>query len=111
MYRTTKNLTFSADNPFLMTTTYGGNPHSMAAAIAAMDVLGREGLIDAARDKGALLLSELQRLQARFPGILSAVRGRGLMIGLEFPSDEVGYAFSRGAVSRRIILAGASGVA
>lgn len=94
------------DNPFLVTTTFGGNPLSLAAAIATMDVLQREGLVDAAAAKGAYLLERLLELQARFPGVLAAVRGRGLMIGLEFTDNDKGYAFSKGAFARRVIIAG-----
>ena len=45
----------------------------MAAAIATLDVLGREGIIDAARDKGAAMLAALCGLQARSAMIM--IRG------------------------------------
>jgi putrescine aminotransferase len=94
------------DNPFLFTTTFGGSPVAMAAAIATMHVLESEDLIAAAATKGQWLLEQLRLLGARFPRIIKEARGRGLMLGLEFHSDEIGYAFARGVFSRGILLSG-----
>lgn len=43
-------------DPFIMTTTFGGNPLAMAAAIAAMEVIHSEGLVEAARTKGTSVI-------------------------------------------------------
>jgi 4-aminobutyrate aminotransferase len=64
--------------------TYGGgNAVVMAAALATLEALHEEGLIDNAAVRGAELMDGLRALQAQFP-VLGDVRGRGLMIGLEF---------------------------
>lgn len=94
------------ENPFLLTTTFGGNPLAMAASIAAMSVLHEEGLVEAAAAKGDYFMSELRRLAASHPRIIKTVRGRGLMIGLEFPNDAIGYAFARGGFSSGVLMAG-----
>lgn len=60
-------------------TTFGGNHLACAAAIAVLDVMKEEHLIENAAKVGAHLLEELKK----FKGI-KEVRGRGLMIGLEF---------------------------
>ncbi len=60
-------------------TTFGGNHLACAAAIAVLDVVKDENLIENAAKVGAYLLEELKK----FDGI-KEVRGRGLMIGLEF---------------------------
>lgn len=60
-------------------TTFGGNHLACAAAIAVLDVMKEEGLVENAAKVGAYLLEELKG----FPAI-KEVRGRGLMIGLEF---------------------------
>lgn len=60
-------------------TTFGGNHLACAAAIAVLDVMKAEGLVENAARVGAFLLDELKG----FSGIRE-VRGRGLMIGLEF---------------------------
>ena len=60
-------------------TTFGGNHLACAAAIAVLDVMKEEGLVENAAKVGAYLLEELKGFPA-----LKDVRGRGLMIGLEF---------------------------
>lgn len=60
-------------------TTFGGNHLACAAALAVLDVMEGEGLVENAHRVGTHLLDELKK----FPQI-KEVRGRGLMIGLEF---------------------------
>lgn len=60
-------------------TTFGGNHLACSAAIAVLDVMKEEGLVDNAAKVGAHLSEELKK----FKGI-KEVRGRGLMIGMEF---------------------------
>ena len=63
----------------MLGTTLGGNHLACAAAIAVLDIMEDERLIDNAAKVGAYLLEELHKL----PGI-KEIRGRGLMIGIEF---------------------------
>ena len=63
----------------MLGTTFGGNHLACAAAIAVLDIMRQERLIENAAKVGAYLLDELHKL----PGI-KEVRGRGLMIGVEF---------------------------
>ncbi len=63
----------------LLGTTFGGNHLACAAAIAVLDVLKNEELLNAAAEKGKRWMQELRTI----PGI-KELRGRGLMIGLEF---------------------------
>lgn len=60
-------------------TTFGGNHLACAAAIAVLDVMKDENLIENAAKVGAYLLEELKKVDG-----IKEVRGRGLMIGLEF---------------------------
>ena len=60
-------------------TTFGGNHLACAAAIAVLDVMKQENLVDNAAKVGAYLMEELKK----FPQI-KEVRGQGLMIGMEF---------------------------
>lgn len=64
-------------------TTFGGTPLACAVALRVLDVIEREGLAENARHIGLFLKSELERLAARYPGIISNVRGLGLMLGFE----------------------------
>jgi len=65
--------------------TFGGNPVCCAAALATLDVVQHELLPNVAR-LGERLLAGAQRLQQEYPSI-GEVRGRGLMIGVEFVKD------------------------
>jgi len=66
--------------------TFGGNPVSIAAALATMDILGREGIANAAR-MGEQMLERLRGWTQTHPHV-GDVRGRGLMIGIELVKDK-----------------------
>jgi len=68
--------------PGQLGTTFGGNHLACAAALAVLDVLEGEKLIDNAREVGDHLLTRLKEIQQTSPHIVE-VRGRGLMIGIE----------------------------
>jgi 4-aminobutyrate aminotransferase len=70
-------------SPFSHGTTFGGNPVSCSAALATLDVIREEGLLENARLQGAYLLEQLGELQVETP-IIGEVRGVGLMIAVEF---------------------------
>ena len=93
-------------NPVLHSTTFGGNPIACAAGIAAINVTLEEDLPGQAALKGEFLLKELGALQLRYPQLLSAVRGKGLLIGLEFPSDALGYRCAGALFRRGVLVAG-----
>ncbi|MGM9758811.1 MAG: aspartate aminotransferase family protein [Parabacteroides sp.] len=63
----------------MLGTTFGGNHLACAAAIAVLDIMQEEQLVDNAAKVGTYLMNELKQL----PGI-KEIRGRGLMIGIEF---------------------------
>lgn len=71
--------------------TFGGNPVAAAASLAVLDRLTREGFVEKVRAKGEWLAAELRALQERHPGAIAEVRGRGLMIGVQFhgPAGDV----------------------
>ncbi len=66
--------------------TFGGNPVSIAAALATMDILEREGIANAALI-GEEMLSRLREWPLKH-AIVGDVRGRGLMIGIEIVKDQ-----------------------
>ncbi len=66
--------------------TFGGNPVSMAAGLAVLDVIDEEGLQENCRVVGAHLMNGLKRLQQRH-AIVGDVRGMGLMLGVELVRD------------------------
>jgi 4-aminobutyrate aminotransferase len=63
-------------------TTFGGNPVSCAAAIATIETIRDEQLLPRCRQLGATTLEQLRALRKRHP-LISDVRGKGLMIGVE----------------------------
>jgi putrescine aminotransferase len=93
-------------NPVIHSTTFGGNPIACAAGIAAITATLEEDLPGQAATKGAMLLRELAVLRQRYPGVLSGCRGRGLLLGMEFPSDEIGYEVAAGLFRRGVLVAG-----
>jgi 4-aminobutyrate aminotransferase len=66
--------------------TFGGNPVSIAAALATMDILEREAIGNAAR-VGEFMLERLRGWKQSHPSV-GDVRGRGLMIGIEIVKDK-----------------------
>ncbi len=70
----------------MLTSTFGGNTRSTAAAIAAVETIVREKLPQQAAEKGSYFLNKLQGLQEKYD-IIKEVRGRGLLIGLELAQE------------------------
>ncbi|PQA73623.1 aspartate aminotransferase family protein [Brucella oryzae] len=64
--------------------TFGGIGEACVTSIEALNVLYDEHLIDNAADVGEYLLDRLHELQSRYPALLKDVRGKGMMVGLEF---------------------------
>ncbi|WP_020677083.1 acetylornithine transaminase [Geopsychrobacter electrodiphilus] len=62
--------------------TFGGNPLATATGIASLETLLGEGILENCRAMGDYLCAALETLQQKYP-FISAVRGRGLLIGLE----------------------------
>ena len=67
--------------------TYGGNPVACAAALATIELL-EGGLVENSAVRGEQAFAGLARLQRRFPELITEVRGKGLMIGIEFDTGE-----------------------
>lgn len=70
----------------LLGTTFGGNPLACAAAMAVLEIIEQENLMDNANQIGNFIMEEVKQI----PGVVE-VRGRGLMIGIEIekPQSEV----------------------
>jgi 4-aminobutyrate aminotransferase len=67
--------------------TYGGNPVACAAALKTIDLL-EGGLTENAAERGLQALNGLRPLRERFPQLVCDVRGKGLMLGVEFETGE-----------------------
>lgn len=88
----------------LHTSTFLGNPLACAAALATIAVLEEERLPERARQIGIHFRELLQELRNRHPAAVRAVRGRGLMLGLEFASPELSLALVPKALQRGLII-------
>ncbi len=73
----------SMDRVFVHASTFMGNAMAMTAGLATLSVLDDEGLVDNAEKTGRLLLERLQAVSERYE-LVADIRGRGLMVGLEF---------------------------
>ena len=86
-FSTTKDIWDKAygttDKYLLHTSTFGGNTRAAAAGLETISILVEEELAHQSREKGQHLLNKLLPMVEKYP-ILKAVRGRGLMVGLEF---------------------------
>jgi len=94
--------TLAHDPPLAHVTTFGGHPLSCAAGLSALDVLLRENLPARAATLGATLLARLRALVGR--GGLAAVRGMGLLLGLEFTGAPACSRFTRRAREAGLLL-------
>ncbi|MBT9142033.1 MAG: Putrescine aminotransferase [Dehalococcoidia bacterium] len=84
----------------LHTSTFGGNTWAAAAGIATLEVIYEEDLAARAAESGDYLMSGLRSLQKRYP-IIADVRGRGLLVGIEFEQPAKGVlAKVAGAVNK-----------
>ncbi len=93
-------------NPIIHSTTFGGNPLACAAGLAAIEVTLEEDLPGQAASKGDFLLRELGCLQQKYPGVLQEAHGKGLLIGMEFPTQEIGWKVASGLFKRGVLVAG-----
>ncbi len=79
-----------AKAPLVHTSTFGGNPLACAAALAALDVLRDERLVDNACARGEQLLAGVRAVANDYPSVVREARGLGLLVGMELRSE--GYA-------------------
>jgi putrescine aminotransferase len=93
-------------NPAIHSTTFGGNPLACAAGIAAINVVLEEDLPAKAAESGTYLLAELRKMRERFSDVWVEVRGKGLLIGLEFVDSEFGYRVAAGLFKRGVLVSG-----
>jgi len=83
--------------------TFGGNPVSCAAALATIALL-EEGLIDNAAVRGEQMLGLLGPLVADHPDRVRDVRGKGLLVGVQFDSGATAVAVERAAFERGLMV-------
>ena len=103
---TPKIWSFMNSNPFIHTSTTGGNPLACAAAIAAINVTLEEGIVEQAAEKGEYFIKQLKDIAARHSDVYTDITGKGLLIGQHFVNDDVGYAVASGLFKRGVLISG-----
>jgi 4-aminobutyrate aminotransferase len=83
--------------------TYGGNPVALAALLETIRLL-EGGLIANAGLRGRQVMDGLRPLVDQYPGIVREVRGRGLMIGIQFDSGDTAEAVQMQAFDRGLLV-------
>ena len=93
------------ENPTAHTSTFGGNPLACAASLAAVRTIIDEELPRRSAEMGGRMLKGLSEVGARHAETIGEVRGRGLMIGLEFREDEIGELVVASLLKRGVCVA------
>ena len=93
-------------NPFLHTTTFGGNPLACAAAIATINVLIEERLPERAAVLGERMLTGLREATRKYPEMVVDVRGKGLLMAMEFVDDRTGFELGKHLLERGVLVSG-----
>lgn len=95
------------DNPWILgSPTFGGNPLACSAALSTIKYMLKHDIPGQCAKNGKIYMDGLKKLQNKYPTILKEVRGAGLLICMEFPEAEVGYAVTKGLFSRQVMTAG-----
>jgi acetylornithine/N-succinyldiaminopimelate aminotransferase len=97
------NAAAEAITPGMHGTTFGGGPLACAVAIAVIDTIRRDNLLEHIADVGEFFHEELTKLAQRHDCIVD-VRGIGLMLGLELNSSELAQRVAAQLMERRIIV-------
>ena len=94
------------ENPWVLgSPTFGGNPLACSAAIAAIKFSVENDLPGQIKEKGDYFMQKLAELRKKYK-ILVDVRGKGFLIGLEYPTPEMGWAVSKGLFKRGVLTGG-----
>ena len=92
-------------NPMFHSSTFGNNPLAATAASMAIEITVRDRLSERSARLGAALLARLRALQAKHPRVITEVRGKGLLIGIEMKNESTGAALAERLYAKRILVA------
>jgi acetylornithine/succinyldiaminopimelate/putrescine aminotransferase len=96
-------MTCLLDPPLSHMTTFGGHPASCAAGLASLEIILRDKLVERSEKMGQKIQSILKDFGKKY-GVIADVRGKGMMIGLEFKTVEFTRAFVGRALELGVIL-------
>lgn len=93
------------ENPLIHSSTFGGNPLACAAGLGAIEAIESEDLVARSQQQGEKLMAAMRAAQEKYPGTILEVRGRGLMIGVEFALDDIAGLAVAGLAGRNVLSA------
>jgi putrescine aminotransferase len=102
---TPKTWTIWNDNPLIHSSTFGGNPLACATALATLEVIEDENLVESSARQGEKLMSLLRATQQKYPQCVKEIRGRGLIIGVEFTHEDIAGLAIAGLAQRQVLVA------
>ena len=95
------------ENPWILgSPTFGGNPLACSAAISTIRYMLENDIPKICQEKGDYIMAGLDKLVKKFPTVLLKYRGAGLLICMEFPEAEIGYAVIKHMFERHVMVAG-----
>jgi len=92
-------------SPFLHTSTFGGNPLACAAAIATLQILKEENLVERSNEIGNYFKAKLESIGSSYRDVIKEVRGKGLMIGIELTKEGIGGLLMSELVNNGVLVA------
>ncbi len=98
---------WSAFDPFpiIHESTFGGNELATIAAVATIDVMVEEDIPSQAREKGEIFMKGLHEFATAYPHVITNVRGKGLMIGVEMKDEGFGIPMMSYLIEEGVIVA------
>ena len=91
--------------PFLHTSTFGGNQMACAAGVATIKAIKEEDLLRRSAETGAYFKAGLEQIQKEFPEVITEVRGKGMMLGVELTREGAGGMLMSLMIDKSIIVA------
>jgi len=81
---------FLMAHPFIIINSFGGTSLACLVSLAAIEFIEENDLPGHAEKMGARFIEGLSKLKGKYPELVLDVRGKGLMLGMEFPEDSIG---------------------
>ena len=71
--------------------TFGGNPLAMSIGNAVMDIISNKKFLNNVKSLSKYFLSELNKIQEKYPNIIKQIRGKGFLIGIQLHGDQTEF--------------------
>ncbi|MEA4923304.1 MAG: aminotransferase class III-fold pyridoxal phosphate-dependent enzyme [Eubacteriaceae bacterium] len=95
------------ENPWILgSPTFGGNPLACSAFISTIRYMLENDIPGQSKKKGEHYLAGLKKLHDKYPTVLTTSRGAGMLICMEFPTDEIGHEVTKELFARKVMTAG-----